>query len=227
LISANDQAPKAPLRILIIDDHPLFQDGLAVMLRKFDDAVEVRTAYNAESGLAVARTHELDLVLLDLGLPGMDGHSALCEFRRDYPALPIIVLSASDEPDDVSRAIHAGALGYIPKSSPTYILFAALRQVLEGNVYIPAALRQAEYSAPPVRTAEPPPAAPGEEPLSLRQLEVLAHLCQGLSNRQIAEKLSLSEKTIKGYVTGIFRALGVVNRTQAVLAAKKLGMSAT
>ena len=211
-----------PVRILIIDDHPLFLDGLAAVLRRFDDGARIQSAANAEDGLAVAQAHEFDLVLLDLNLPGMDGLTAIGEFHRRFPALPVVVLSASEQPEDVNRAINAGALGFIPKTSSTRALFDALRQVLDGNVYIP--FDSTRPASTPAHPAFATPRDAEDGTLSLRQMEVLACLCQGLANKQIAEALSLSEKTVKNHVTGIFRVLGVINRTQAVLAAKQRGI---
>ncbi len=210
------------VRILIIDDHPLFLDGLASVLRRFDDGVQIQSAVNAEDGLAVAQAHEFDLVLLDLNLPGMGGLAAINEFHRRFPALPVVVLSSSEQPEDIHRALDSGALGFIPKTSSMRTLFDALRQVLDGNVYVPF-----DFAGLAPGQARPAFAAPRDAEdgtLSLRQMEVLACLCQGLANKQIADALSLSEKTVKNHVTSIFRALRVINRTQAVLAAKQLGM---
>jgi DNA-binding NarL/FixJ family response regulator len=208
----------------VVDDHPLFLGGMATLLRRFERDVQVHTATSAEEGLATARARELDLVLIDLRLPGMDGMTAIGEFHRQNPALPVVVLSATEQPEDIARAVASGALGLIPKTSSTRALFAALRQVLDGNVFIPFEPVEAD--------AGPRAAADGGEPdapsssLSLRQMEVLALLCQGMTNRQIADGLELSEKTVKTHVTCIFRALGVVNRTQALLAARRTGMIA-
>jgi len=211
-----------PLQILVIDDHPLFLEGMAAVLRRFEHGVAVDTATSAESGLRAARASTYDIVLLDLALPGMDGFTALREFHRSFPSLPVVVLSATEHPEDMHRAIEFGALGFIPKSSVTGQLFHALREVLKGNVYVPA---HAAVSDDRARAEFPPaPNASGLDALSLRQMDVLARLCQGLSNKQTARELELSEKTVKAHVTSIFRALGVVNRTQAVLVAKQLGV---
>ncbi|MBI3776377.1 MAG: response regulator transcription factor [Gammaproteobacteria bacterium] len=212
------------LRILIIDDHPLFLDGMASALRRFDDDAAIETAANAEDGLAATQAREFDLVLLDLNLPGMNGLAAINEFHQRFPALPVVVLSSSERPDDIRQAINGGALGFIPKTSSTHAVFETLRQVLEGRVCVPA-----EFSADSSKQPLPVFTAPRNIEcgvLSLRQMEVLACLCQGLSNKQIADALLVSEKTVKNHVSCVFRALGVVNRTQAVLAAKKTGMFA-
>jgi DNA-binding NarL/FixJ family response regulator len=195
---------------------------MAAVLRRFEHGVAVDTATSAESGLRAARASTYDIVLLDLALPGMDGFTAMQEFHRGFPSLPVVVLSATEHPEDMHRAIEFGALGFIPKSSVTGQLFYALREVLKGNIYVPA---HAAVSDDRVRAEVP--SGPKEsvlDALSLRQLDVLARLCQGLSNKQTARELELSEKTVKAHVTSIFRALGVVNRTQAVLVAKQLGV---
>ncbi len=210
------------LRILLIDDHPLFLEGMAAVLRRFDFGVEVDTAISAEHGLHAARAGTYDLVLLDLALPdGMDGFAAIKAFHQRFPSLPVAVLSATEQPEDMCRAIELGALGFIPKSSVTGQLFDALRHVLGGDIYVPVPAGSSDDQA---LTRSSVAESSGLGALSLRQMEVLARLCQGLSNKQTARELNLSEKTIKTYVTGIFRALGVVNRTQAVLAAKTLGI---
>ena len=213
-----------PLRILIIDDHPLFLEGMKSVLRRFDDGALIQSAANAEEGLAATHAHELDLLLLDLNLPGMDGLAAIKEFHRRFPALPVVVLSASEQPDAVRQAITGGALGFIPKTSSTHALFDALRQVLEGKVYVPS--EHTELRSKHVLPVFATPRSVDGSLLSLRQMEVLFCLCQGLSNKQIANSLLVSEKTVKNHVSGVFRALGVINRTQAVLAAKKTGMFA-
>lgn len=207
-----------PLSLLLIDDHPLFLEGMASVLRRFDRDVRVHTATSAEDGLAAAERDGADLVLLDLSLPGIDGITAIGEFRRRLPSIPVVILSASDREDDAQSAIDRGALGYIPKSSSTTELFTALRHVLAGNLYFPT--RGLVRSEP---TDEQSAAA---DTLSLRQMEVMTLLCLGKSNKLIAREMSLSEKTVKSHVTAIFRALGVINRTQAVLAAKRLGLCA-
>jgi DNA-binding NarL/FixJ family response regulator len=217
------------LKVLVIDDHPLVQEGVSAALEALADDVNVMAARDAEQGLArAAENPDLDLVLLDLALPGMSGFNLIGKLHERLPSLPVVVLSALEEPENVRHAINAGAMGFVPKSAATRVLIEVLQQVLEGNVTVPLALQS---SGPPISHALP--GATGEshsaaEPdvalLTLRQLEVLSRVCQGKTNKQIATELGLSEKTVKAHVTAIFKVLGVVNRTQAVLVARRVGM---
>jgi two-component system, NarL family, nitrate/nitrite response regulator NarL len=217
------------LKVLVIDDHPLVQEGVSAALESLADDVNVMAARDAEQGLArAAENPDLDLVLLDLALPGMSGFNLIGKLHERLPSLPVVVLSALEEPENVRHAINAGAMGFVPKSAATRVLLEVLQQVLEGNVTVPLALQS---SGPPISHALP--GATGEsqsasEPdvalLTLRQLEVLSRVCQGKTNKQIATELGLSEKTVKAHVTAIFKVLGVVNRTQAVLVARRVGM---
>jgi DNA-binding NarL/FixJ family response regulator len=216
------------LKVLVIDDHPLVQEGVSAALESLADDVTVMAARDAEQGLATAAENpDLDLVLLDLALPGMSGFNLIGKLHERLPSLPVVVLSALEEPENVRHAINAGAMGFVPKSAATRVLIEVLQQVLEGNVTVPLALQS---SGPPVSHALPgatdaPSASdPDVALLTLRQLEVLSRVCQGKTNKQIATELGLSEKTVKAHVTAIFKVLGVVNRTQAVLVARRVGM---
>jgi DNA-binding NarL/FixJ family response regulator len=218
-----------PLKVLVIDDHPLVQEGVSAALESLADEVTVMAARDAEQGLGLAAENpDLDLVLLDLALPGMSGFNLIGKLHERLPSLPVVVLSALEEPENVRHAINAGAMGFVPKSAATRVLIEVLQQVLEGNVTVPLALQS---SGPPVSHARPGAAGdatsaaePDVALLTLRQLEVLSRVCQGKTNKQIATELGLSEKTVKAHVTAIFKVLGVVNRTQAVLVARRVGM---
>ena len=217
------------LKVLVIDDHPLVQEGVSAALDSLADGVTVIAARDAEQGLATAAENpDLDLVLLDLALPGMSGFNLIGKLHERLPSLPVVVLSALEEPENVRHAINAGAMGFVPKSAATRVLIEVLQQVLEGNVTVPLALQS---SGPPISQALPgegsesqSPAEPDVALLTSRQLEVLSRVCQGKTNKQIATELGLSEKTVKAHVTAIFKVLGVVNRTQAVLVARRVGM---
>jgi two-component system nitrate/nitrite response regulator NarL len=217
-----------PLKVLVIDDHPLVQEGVAAALESLGQDTRVMSARDAEQGMAMAAANPaLDLVLLDLGLPGMSGFSLITRLHDRFPSLPVIVLSALEDPANVRQAINSGALGFVPKSAPTRVLLEVLQQVLEGNVSVPAALQSASglsNGSAGSAAANPPQPLPDVELLTLRQLEVLSRVCQGKTNKQIATELGLSEKTVKAHVTAIFKVLGVVNRTQAVLVARRIGM---
>jgi DNA-binding NarL/FixJ family response regulator len=157
-------------------------------------------------------------VFLDLQMPGTDGMSAVPEFGRRRPELPVIVLSSSEDPQDVRRALGLGALGYVPKSALPQTLLSALRLVLAGDVYVPPLMLDATTrGAPP----EPASDAGRQGALTDRQLEVLRLLSDGLSNKEIGRVLNLSDKTVKAHITVIFKALDVVNRTQAASAARR------
>jgi two-component system nitrate/nitrite response regulator NarL len=223
------------LKVLVIDDHPLVQEGVSAALNTLADDVTVMSARDGEQGLAMAAENpDLDLVLLDLALPGISGFNLIGKLHDKLPSLPVVVLSALEDPENVRHAINAGAMGFVPKSAATKVLIEVLQQVLEGNVTVPLALQS---SGPPLSHALPGAADSSDgqggtaEPdvalLTLRQLEVLSRVCQGKTNKQIATELGLSEKTVKAHVTAIFKVLGVVNRTQAVLVARRVGMITT
>jgi DNA-binding NarL/FixJ family response regulator len=225
------------MKYLVIDDHPLLREGVAGVLRQFDIQALVLHAADGEQGLAQARQHpDLAVVLVDLRMAGLDGLAVVAGLHALRPGLPALVLSSSEDPADVRRALAAGARGYCPKSAGNTTLLAALRLVLAGEVYLPPLMAlEAAAPQPPAPATNTAP-APGDAPapgaflaarLTERQQEVLRLLCEGRPNKDIGRTLGLSEKTTKAHVTAIFRSLNVVNRTQAVLAARAAGLMPT
>ena len=200
----------AVMKVLIVDDHPVVREGLAALLRSAEPGLEVLQASGGPSGLKLAANHpDLDLVFLDLKMPGVEGVAVITDFGRHCPQTPLVVISSSESPSDVREACAAGALGYIPKSATPQTVLSAMKLVLSGEVYVPPFMLEAQPAASPTR-------------LTGRQREVLELLCEGASNKEIARRLDLSEKTIKVHVSAILRELGVVNRTQAVQAARTM-----
>jgi DNA-binding NarL/FixJ family response regulator len=204
------QAP----RVLIADDHPLYRDALRAVVPQACPGADISEANSQEEVLAaVAACREFSLVLLDLNLPGATGLSCLTELRRMVPATPIVVVSAVGDPKIMQDAIMGGACAFIPKSAPGQVLINALRVILAGGTYMPtgivAALRGGE-------------GGPARNELTLRQRRVLELLSTGLSNKRIARALDISEITVKAHVTAIFRKLGVSNRVQAGLEARRV-----
>ncbi len=211
------------MKLLIVDDHPVVRDGLAALLRQLAPEVTVLKAEDGSRGLGVVDAHpDLDLVVLDLAMPGSDGFATLHEFGRLQPQLPIVVVSSSEDPRDVRRALAAGALGYVPKSAPPRTILAAVQFVLAGNVYVPTLL--AENPASPRDEAGDDGARRNAVSLTARQTDVLRLLREGRSNKEIGRKLGLSEKTVKVHVTALFKALNVANRIQAAAMADKVGL---
>jgi DNA-binding NarL/FixJ family response regulator len=194
-------------RILVVDDHPLYREGMMSALRARLPELEVLGAGSAEDGLALLESNpDTDLVLIDLRLPGMDGFGALAAYAARFPTVSRVLISGQEGPEIVRRAFESGALGFIPKSMAVDEVAAAIRRVLDGGVFAP-----------------PSGLPPGEAGLTLRQLEVLRLLGAGYTNKEIARALDISERTAKAHVTAIFEAFGAENRTQAVLAAQRLG----
>jgi two-component system, NarL family, nitrate/nitrite response regulator NarL len=216
-----------PLKLLVIDDHPLVQEGVAAALEALGLDVRIVAARGSDHGLAAAAANpDLDAVLIDVAVPGMNGFAVIGEMRKRFPELPVIVLSALEDPANVKRALDSGAAGFIPKSSSTDVLIKVLQQVLKGNAAVePSANASARNGANGSGGhAASTETTPDATLLTLRQLQVLSRVCQGKTNKQIASELGLSEKTVKAHVTAIFKILGVVNRTQAVLVARRMGM---
>jgi DNA-binding NarL/FixJ family response regulator len=216
------------VKVLIIDDHPLILEALRHTLAPLDQVVDLHDAKTATEARKLVAAHEdADLMLLDLGLPEVDGFSLLSEFRERYPTIPVVVLSGSDRREDVMRAIDLGAMGYIPKSSTSQVMLSALRLVLSGGVYLPP-IALVSDGAPAPRPAINPTRdrqiTPRELGLTDRQCQVLALLLQGKPNKIICRELDLAEGTVKIHVAAILRALNVNTRTQAVVEASRLGL---
>ena len=208
------------MKLMIVDDHALVRQGVSALFERESPGAELLQARDSAEGLQLAAAHDdLDAVFLDLSMPGMDGMDALREFGRVRPALPVIVLTAAEDPAQARRAFAAGALGYVPKSASAETLLTALTLVLRGETFVPAlVLRSASAERPAF-------AAPGHaHDLTERQSQVLRHLGEGLSNKAIAHRMGITEKTIKAHMTGVLRALDVSDRDQAVQSARAAGL---
>jgi DNA-binding NarL/FixJ family response regulator len=228
------------MKVLLIDDHPLILAALQTVIQGLGDDV---TVIGADSAKAARQTLKkdaaFDLVLLDLQLGDADGFDVLAEFRAAYPALPVVVVSASDRASDVIRAIDLGAMGFVPKRSSNELLFEALRQVMSGGIYVPSMTLGGERAAAQTHSGDTVPSfmprvggatqsdfqtQPSLASLGLtpRQTDVLALLLQGQPNKLIARELKLSVETVKDHVAAVLRALNVSSRTQAVLAVSQM-----
>lgn len=204
--------------ILIADDHPLFRDAMRrAVLQVLPDA-RLLEADRVASLVELAEEHPAsDLVLLDLNMPGAHGFSALAHIRATFPALPVVVVSAREEPALMRRAIGHGAVGFIPKSATIDTIGEALHAVLEGDTWLPPGV-----AANGALDPEEEDLARRVADLTPQQYRVLAMVCNGLLNKQIAWELEVSEATIKAHMTAILRKLGAHSRTQAVLLAGRL-----
>jgi two-component system, NarL family, nitrate/nitrite response regulator NarL len=204
------------MKLLVIDDHSVVREGLAAMLQTFGpDTVVIGAEDGAKALSTVEREGGIDIVILDLGLPGMDGMDVLKTLGARWPGLPVLVLSGSEDPGHVRRTMAMGALGYVPKTANPQTLIAAIKLVLAGELYVPPFM---------LGTGAHPQTAQSPK-LTERQMDVLRGLCRGLSNKAIAGDLNMSEKTVKAHITAIFRLLGVSNRTQAVNMARQAGLA--
>jgi DNA-binding NarL/FixJ family response regulator len=213
----------APLRILVADDHALFRAGLRHLLADFGDRLQIEESHDYDNTASrLSELDDLDLLLLDLNMPGMQGISAVEELCALAPDVPIIVISVRESAEDVRKAIDAGAMGYIPKSSTPEVMMSALQLVLSGGIYLPPHLLQ-ELPAGAGSSAENGSSGSDDQlaRLTPRQRDVLRLLARGQSNKQIADVLGLAPGTVKIHISRILRAFKVQNRTQAVIAASE------
>lgn len=197
------------MNALVVDDHPLYRGALAALARSLFGADEVHEAGTAEAALAVCTTP--GLVLLDFRLPALNGAEAVRAFRQRFPQALVVVVSASEDRREAQAAMRAGARAFVHKTESMDAIADVIRQVVEGATIEPRWVMGGAQAATATE-------------LTSRQLEILAMLCEGISNKEIALRLGLAVITVKMHVSAIFRALGVVNRTQAALAARRLGL---
>jgi DNA-binding NarL/FixJ family response regulator len=215
------------MKILVVDDHVLIREALRGVLKELKGDATVFEASDSRQAMALVAEHaDLGLILLDLNLPDRDGFAVLSEVRTRYPTISVVVLSGQQDRSSVVKALDLGALGYIPKSGQREVMVSALQLVFSGGIYIPPEIlvRSDQPSAASSATARlRQGATPAELGLTGRQLDVLALMMQGKSNKAICRVLDLAEPTVKNHVTAILKALKVTNRTEAVIAVGELG----
>lgn len=216
------------MKILLVDDHVLIREAMRSVLREIDGSASV---YEAQSGREaddlIARNEDIALVLLDLRLPDRDGLEMLSDLRKKHPAIAVVMLSAFCDRENVLKSLAVGAQGFIAKTATRDVLLGALRLVLAGGVYIPPEIldRAPEPAPQPGPNPDRHGPTPAELGLTERQLDVLALMMEGKSNKLICRHLDLAEPTVKNHVSAILKALDVNNRTEAVLAVTRLGWS--
>mgnify|MGYP001121472458 CR=1 FL=1 len=210
------------MNILLIDDHALFREGLQMLLADLNSQPIMLEAASYESALDVLDGETvLDLVLLDLALPGLSDIEALIAIHEMQPSTPIIVLSGNSDGSKVEQVLEYGARGYIPKSSSAKLMLHAIQLVLDGGTYVPPEILVANRLA---KSSHNNRQAVNSCNLTPRQIEVLHELSEGKSNKEIGSALSLTESTVRAHVAAILKTLGASNRTQAVKNAMQIGL---
>jgi DNA-binding NarL/FixJ family response regulator len=207
-------ADTKPIRILSVEDHPVFRQGLATVISGEPDMLLVAQAANGAEAIAEFRRHRPDVTLMDLRLPGTNGTDTLIAIRGEFPNARIIMLSSSDTDGEIQRALRSGAAGYVLKSMPQGDLLSVIRSVHAGRRHVPpeVAAVLAEHL--------------GEQPLTARELEVLQLIRDGFKNKQVADRLSISENTVNFHIKHIVEKLGANDRTHAVTIAVRRGLLA-
>jgi DNA-binding NarL/FixJ family response regulator len=206
-------------RFIIVDDHPLFRGALSQALSASFAAAEVLEAGSLDELTdRLAQAGEIDLILLDLTMPGVHGVSGLLYLRAQHPEVPVVIVSASDDAATIRQCLDCGASGFIPKSQPVERIREAIRRIIDGEVWLPP-----DVDLSTVPAGESAELVSRLSTLTPQQVRVLMMLGEGLLNKQIAFKLGVSEATIKAHVSAILQKLGVDSRTQAVIAITKIG----
>ncbi len=207
------------MHILLIDDHTLFREALIHVLNQLNEHVAVSEAANvSDAKRLISHTQILDLILLDIGLPEVDGLTALPDLRALVPTIPIVVLSASEDTRVVKHALDNGSAGYLPKSCSSYEMLTALRVVLQGDIFVPPKLSRKIIEESTLSEGSDDSSDRGSL-LTARQIEVLKLMAKGLPNKSIAYQLNIADGTVRIHVAAILQALGAFNRTQAVIEA--------
>jgi DNA-binding NarL/FixJ family response regulator len=208
------------MQVLLIDDHPLFREGLRVLIERMDPKACVVETESCEEAIALAERGGagFDLILLDLALPGMNGLDGISRFRARFSTTPVVVISGSFDAPRVKQALDRGAQGFIPKSTPPDVLMSALRLIFSGGIYVPSSVMDEGAAAPQAARTS------AVADLTTAQARVLQLLAVGHSNKAIANTLDISDNTVRAHVSAILRALNVTNRTEAVHVAIERGL---
>ena len=217
------------IKVLLVDDHALFRDGMRYVLQQLADEVEIIDTGNFTEALQLVNANpNIDLALLDLNMPDSDGVPSLQLFHQRFPDIPLVVVSGSDQRDDIENVMNLGAMGFISKMSPSKVMLSALRMVLDGGVYVPPQLLHQAVSKMEMGLSmtDKRSQRASKYGLTPRQLEVLQFIGAGLSNKDIAKKLDLAEGTVKIHVAAIYQALHVSSRVDAVATAQRFGFIA-
>jgi DNA-binding NarL/FixJ family response regulator len=223
-LTVGELKPERAMKALLADDHVIFRQGLRALIESIDPDASFLEAGSYTSALDVGKDcDDLTIIVVDLRMPGAEGVDGLRALRRRFPTVPVFVLSASEDAEDVFQALQAGASGYLAKSAPAETVIEALRVVLVGGIYVPRSLVAVRDLATPEPIKQP---SSEDNNLTPRQYEVLQLLAGGCSNKEIAGRLGTSEGTVKAHVSAIMRQLGVRNRVQLLLAAQDRGFTA-
>jgi DNA-binding NarL/FixJ family response regulator len=223
------------MKVLLVDDHVMFREGLSLLLRSLMEGVEIFEAGSSSEAMSQLAAHEgIGLVLMDIGLPDLSGIEAIGLLREKYPDVPVVALSSSEDKATVLSAIDHGAMGFVPKSASSSILTGALRLILAKGIYLPpsAFIGDRHALSSTAGTASAPISnqdsfktkSPTDLGLTPRQSDVLFRVLQGKSAKVICRELNLSAGTVKSHTSAVLRALNVTTRTQAILAAGKIGL---
>jgi DNA-binding NarL/FixJ family response regulator len=202
----------APIRVLVVEDHVVVRQGIAALLQMQKDFEVVGEAGDGDAAIEAFRQHRPDVTLIDLRIPRKDGVEVIRQLRREFPASRFLVLTTYDSEDDISRALQAGASGYLLKGVGRATLTDAIRLLHAGRRYIPPEIADRVLPRPP-----------GEE-LTEREVQVLRRIAEGLSNKEIGEQLGISESTVKGHMNNLLSKLGVTDRTKALVLALRRGL---
>jgi len=226
------------MKILVVDDHPMMADALRLALLTLEREAEVVCVGDLAGALSATAGDTFDLALLDLGLPDCAGQDGLARLREERPHLPVVVVSGTSDAETIVSALDLGAMGFIPKTSSRDVLLHAVRLVASGGIFVPVEALKSRSARSPASDAVTTslPAAPeplgsgaatltpGELGLTPRQGDVLSLVLKGLPNKLIARKLDIAEGTVKAHVSAVLQALNVSTRTQALIAATRLGL---
>ena len=215
-------------KILIADDHPLFREAIHNVLTHGFPEADILETPDLDATLELTRENDdLDLILLDLNMPGMHGLNGLISLRNEAPTIPVVIISAEQDKQVVLQAISCGAVGFITKSSPRAQMIEAIEQILKGNVYLPSDIIRTQLASNRFSKSNEQTAIPPEllQTLTRKQLLVLERMTRGESNKQIAYNLDIAETTVKAHVSAILRKLNVHNRVQAILSASDIDFS--